>query len=543
MTSLMTGCADSTGRYAPSRRGRTSWTGWVGRASGTTSAGSSADGASVGTRTAAAASRPAATEPRPDAHEVPYRAACDNRPMTPQEPPPDDAAPEGEAPARSPAEQLHLPLIEGDWEATVALAARLHPAELADALERLDDHDREMLFQTVPNEVLGEALYYVEPHFRGQLVQGLPAPQLGEMLEGVADDVATDFVQDMEPDTAGAVLDSLDEDRRHAIERLLTHPEDTAGGRMTGQLVTVRPEFTVARTLELLRQLQPDASQPFYLYVIDDRRRLCGVVNLRNLITSPGETLVSSVMGTELISVRADADQEEAARLLRQYRLLALPVVDSHDRLLGTVTSDDVLDVIEEEATEDMFRMVGVSEEEDLRDVWRSVRYRLPWLSVNLLTALAAGYVVSLFQDTLATVVVLTAFLPVIAGHGGNAGIQTLTVVVRSLALGRVSIRDASLLIKHEVVTGTIMGLVSGSLVALVALMWQGDAWLGLVVGVALLANVVIGAVFGTLIPLALDRLGQDPALSGGIWLTTTTDVLGFLFYLGTATLMIGYLD
>jgi magnesium transporter len=270
---------------------------------------------------------------------------------------------------------------------------------------------------------------------------------------------------------------------------------------------------------------------------------LLGVLNFRALISAPPDTVASDLMQVDLITVTADADQEEAARLLKQYKLLALPVVDSLGHLLGTVTSDDLIDVLEDEATEDMFRMVGVNEEEDLRDVGRSIRYRLPWLAVNLVTALLAGYVVSLFQTTLGTVVVLAAFLPVIAGQGGNAGIQTTTVVVRSLALGRVSPSRVAAVLAHELLTGLVVGVVCGVLVGAVALAYQGNAWLGLVVGVAMVGDMLVGAFFGTVIPMGLQRIGQDPALSSGIWLTTTTDVLGFLIYLGLATMLIGRLQ
>jgi magnesium transporter len=447
------------------------------------------------------------------------------------------------APEPSPRERLHAMFDNADIQGALELALGLHPAELADALEALTDDERAALISALDPETAADALYYVEPHFRGELLRGLPPDTASKVLGAVADDIATDIVQELDPEAAEAVLASIPVERRRAVERLLTHDEHSAGGRMTGQVVTVRPHFTAEQTIEIVRGQRPNAAQPFYLYVTDARRRLLGVLNFRTLISAPPETVVSDLMQTDLITVPADADQEEAARLLKQYKLLALPVVDSIGHLLGTVTSDDLLDVLEDEATEDMFRIVGVNEEEDLRNVGRSIRYRLPWLSVNLLTALLAGYVVSLFQGTLGKAVVLAAFLPVIAGQGGNAGIQTVTVVVRSLALGRVTPSQVARVLGHELLTGLVVGATTGALVGLVALAWQGNAWLGVLVGLAMAADVLVGAFFGTLIPMGLQRIGQDPALSSGIWLTTTTDVMGFLIYLGLATMLIVHLQ
>ena len=295
----------------------------------------------------------------------------------------------------------------------------------------------------------------------------------------------------------------------------------------------------MAEVIAFLRSLRPDAATPFYVYVVDEEERLTGVLNLRALLTAPAEQRVSELVDSEVISVHAATDQEEAARLLKRYKLLALPVTDAGGRLLGTVTADDLLDVLEDEATEDMFRIVGVHQEEDLRGVLRSVRFRLPWLVVNLFTVLLAGYIVSLFEDALQRVVVLAAFLPVIAGMGGNAGIQTLTVVVRSLALGRLTLRNTTRVVLHELGAGLLVGIAIGAGTALIAWLWQDNVWLGVVVGVALLGNVVVGVLAGALIPMTLHRLRQDPALSGGIWLTTATDVAGFLAFLGLATVLI----
>lgn len=455
-------------------------------------------------------------------------------------PPPDQPLPED---AQSPATTLQHLLQLHDLPAALALAHQLHGAELADALEHLDDDARTQMLLALDPETTADALNYVEAHFRGELLARLPADQIAETLNLEDDDIATDVIQALPDDTAGEVLNALPTERREAIDALLVHHEQTAGGRMTGQLVTVAPEATVDQVLAQLRNAPLDVSQPFYLYVCEDQRTLAGVLNLRTLIASPTTARADSLMITNPITVSVDSDQEDAARILKQYKLLALPVVDKDGHIVGSLTHDDLLDVLEDEATEDMFRMVGVSEDEDLRSIWRSVRHRLPWLTVNLVTVLAAAWVIAVFEDTLARVAVLAAFLPVVGGMGGNAGIQTLTVVVRSLALGRLELRDTVSVALHELAGGAIVGLFTGLLVGGVTIIWQGNAWLGAVVALALLANVVIGVVAGVLIPMGMYKLRQDPALSSGIWLTTATDLAGFLAFLGLATLLINRID
>ena len=363
-------------------------------------------------------------------------------------------------------------------------------------------------------------------------------------MEVVADDVATDIVQDLPEEIGSQVLAALSLRQQHAISHLMAHDEESAGGRMTGQRIAMPPGRLAGEVIDDLRSIRPDATQPFYIYVTDDDGRLEGVVNLRSLLIAPAQTPIAELtLRNDLVSVNASTDQEEAARLLKRYKLLSLPVVDDDGHLIGALTADDLIDVLEDEATEDMFRQVGVHEDEDLRSIVRSVRFRLPWLMVNLVTVLLAGFVVALFESTVARVAVLAAFLPVVAGQGGNAGIQTLTVVIRSLAVGRLRGRDLWRVVLREAATGLINGLVVGVAVGLVAWLWQGNAALGLIVGLALAANMLVGVIAGVLIPMGLQRFRSDPALSAGIWLTTATDVLGFAVFLTLAALFVSAID
>jgi len=427
-------------------------------------------------------------------------------------------------------------------EEAFEFARALHPAELARLLSIDNEDAQRLLLERLSPEEIGRALPYMEQLYRDDLLGGLAAAQVAEVLRTVPDDIATDVIQELPPEVGEAALTAMPLHLQRQIGLLLDYGTETAGGRMTGQRIAVGPERTVREVIEFLRSLRPDTEQPFYVYITDPGNRLIGVLNLRWLITAAPDTRVGGLATTELLSVTADTDQEEAARLLKRYNLLALPVVDRAGRLLGTVTADDLLDVLEDEATEDMYRIVGVGGEEDLRGVRTSVRNRLPWLTVNLGTALLAGLIVSLFEDTITRLALIVAFMPMVAGMGGNAGIQTVTVVVRSLALGRITPRDAWPVLRHELAVGLLIGMAIGVPVGVVGWLVNGNPALGAIVGIAMCANITNGMVSGVFIPLLLHRLGQDPAISAGIWMTTFTDVIGFLILLGLATVFISQL-
>jgi magnesium transporter len=441
--------------------------------------------------------------------------------------------------ARRAVEIIDELLADGLLDRAVAVASDLRAPELAEVLDYLDGDAHEALVRAMPADVVAPALEYLTSRGLEETVAFLSTQELTDTLSTVADDVAADMVQALDEDVATQVMESLPEARRLELEHLLAYDEETAGGHMTGQVITVPPHLSASDTIVHLRSIETDTSRPFYLYVTDEDRRLLGVLSIRALITSNARTPVGELMDTDIVSIPADMDQEDAARLIQRQNLQSLPVVDAEGRLLGAVTADDLLDVLEEEATEDIYRMAGVSEDEDLRGVATSVRNRLPWLVVNLGTAMIAAWVVTQFEGTLARVAVLAAFMPVVAAQGGNAGIQTLTVVVRSLALGEILRRDTLEVVWHELRVGLTVGAVNGVLVGVASYLWMGNPWLGLIVCAALWANVLVGVLSGVLIPMALHRLNQDPALSAGIWVTMCTDISGFTVYLGLATLLL----
>jgi magnesium transporter len=324
------------------------------------------------------------------------------------------------------------------------------------------------------------------------------------------------------------------------VAPLLGHPDNTAGGRMTTDFVALNKEWSVEEALTYLRRTKPAAEQVFYLYVVDGEHRLEGVVSLRQLVVAAPDERIGGLMTPDVMSVTASQDQEEVAREIQHYNFIALPVVDDARHLVGVVSVDDLMDVAEEEATEDMYRMVGLAEDESLlRPITRSVAPRLSWLLLNLLTAFAAAGMVATFEDTIQRAAVVAVFMPVIAGMGGNAGIQTITLMVRSIALRDVELGDVRYVLRRELAIGIINGVTVGLLVGVLAYAWKGNVALGVVAGLAMLLNMATAVTVGVLVPVTLKALRLDPALASGVLVTTFTDVLGFFFFLGLATLMI----
>ena len=444
-------------------------------------------------------------------------------------------------PTADPAAAVAEHLAEGDTDAAVVVARTLHPAELAGALAGLDSDRRAVLLARLHPDELVPIIGYLEPRLRPAVFEGRSPAELSELAVALPDDLAADLVQSLPREIAEVVVAGVSRRARGLLQALAAHAPDTAAGRMTGQVFTVAPTYTVAQTIEALRARRPEAHRPLYSYVVDADGRLVGIVSFAALLYASPDARIAELMD-EATSVSADTDQDEAARLLKRRRKLALPVVDADGRLLGALTVDDVVDVLEDQATQDMLRLAGVSEKEALESVFDSVRFRLPWLAMNLVALLLAAWVISFFESTIAQVAVIAVFLPVVLGQGGNGGLQTVTVVVRSLALGRIAPRNTLRVARSELAIGLITGGAVGATVGALAWLWQGNVWLAAVVGVAILGNQLVGALAGVCFPMGLQLLRQDPAVSGPIWLTNATDVLGALGLLALATLLISRL-
>lgn len=435
---------------------------------------------------------------------------------------------------RSP--EVLLALVRGgELERFVAIAVDLEPADLGDILTQLTDEERLEVVKRLPAGVSAEALVEMpeEAHAEDTLTD-LGPERAAEIVEEMEDDDAADLLATLEPEEQEAILAEVED--RADVDRLLRYDEESAGGLMTGQVVTVREGSTVADALESVRRQAEEVEDFHQVFVVDGDGRLLGALDFKSLVVSPADRPVLDVMEPAELFVRPDTDQEEVARLMSRYNVPSLAVVDSRGVLLGRITFDDVIDVVEAEATEDVLRFGGVSADEDLAGPWRTaVPSRLTWLFVNLLTAFMAASVVVFFQDTIARTVALAAWMPIIAGMGGNAGTQALAVTVRRLALGELRARQSAGIIMKELAIGVVNGLAIGVTLGVVAAVTGQGARLGLVVFLAMTANLVVAGFAGAFIPLLLQRLRVDPAIASSVFVTTFTDMCGFALLLGLA--------
>jgi magnesium transporter len=439
--------------------------------------------------------------------------------------------------------QVREALAEGNWDKAVVLVEALRPPDQADLFDDLLNSEQDQLLPLLDLEDSADILEKLEEEKAAEVAGRLSTEDLTRILGEMEPDEAADLLGDIEPADAALALAVLEETEAEGIRTLLIYPDESAGGLMTPADILLQKEMTVEEAITHLRRMKPNTETVYYLFVVDQERRLVGVVSLRQLVVSPPQTRIAEIMDPDVIQVQAEADQEEAARLTSRYDLLALPVVDEEEHLLGLITHDDIVEVLEDEATEDIYRLGGVPEEQPADvPLPSALRSRLPWLVLNLGTAMVSALVLSIFEGTVARVAVLTAFFPIVAGVSGSAGTQTLTVVVRGLALGELDPQNGMRALSRELLIGIANGFAVGGLIALIALAWKGIPLLGVVVGLATLLNMIGAAIAGALVPLGLQFLKIDPALASPILVTTITDACGYFIYLGLATLALGTL-
>ena len=435
-------------------------------------------------------------------------------------------------------EQVRKALAEGNWNQAVALVEALRPPDQADIFGELPPTEQDQLLPRLDPEDSADILEELEEKEAAEIAVRLKVGELARILDEMEPDEAADLLGDIPPERAAEVLTVMEEPGE--VRPLLIHADESAGGLMTSAKVILHKEMTAEGAIAYLRALAPETEDVYYLFVVDEEVRVVGVVSLRQLVVVPPWTRVEEIMDPDVIHVRADADQEEAARLMARYDLLALPVVDVAGRLLGLITHDDLVEVLEEEATEDIYRLGGVLEEHPSDvPVPAALRTRLPWLVLNLGTALASAAVLNFFESTLARVAILAAFFPFVTGVSGSAGTQTLTVTVRGLALGELSPRDGLRTLGREALIGLSNGIAIGGLIAFVALIWKGTPMLGVVVGLATLLNMIGAGIAGALVPVTMQVLRLDPALASPILVTTITDTCGYFIYLSLATMVL----
>ena len=415
----------------------------------------------------------------------------------------------------------------------------LHPADVADQLQRMPVASaREALLRLSKTDAAA-VLTELDEELRPRLLEGLSAAELAGIISELDHNAAADVVAELPKEKRPEVMAALPSDEKAQVSTLLVHRPDTAGGIMSDQFIRLHTSQTVEECLRLLQGRAEESDTGIsYLYVTDDGGRLVGIVSMRDLVFRGGQRLIGEVMSRDVKHLSVDDDQEKLAQLFERYHYLALPVLDHEGRLVGVVSAQQVMDVIKEEATEDMQLMVGLSGEERALTPWQqSIRGRLPWLCINLATAFLAAAVVGFFEGTIAKWTALAVFLPIVAGQGGNAGVQTLTVIIREMALGEMNPGDGKKALIKETILGVLNGLAIGVLVGVVGYVWKGSIMLGVIVGAAMLLNMVAAALSGVLVPYTLKALRIDPALASSIMVTTVTDVAGFFFFLGLAAL------
>ena len=436
-------------------------------------------------------------------------------------------------------DEVREALTAEDWDRAVDLVEALRPADQADIFEELSKNDQSELLPRLNPEDSADILEELRDEVAIEAASLLKEAELTRIMNEMEPDEAADLLGDMTPDQAAATLSSIKDAAE--IRPLLEHEDETAGGLMTSVDVVLHQDITAQEAINHLKANLPGAELAYYLYVVDGDMKLVGVVSLLQIIIASSDTCIADIMNPEVISVFADTDQEATARLMARYDLLALPVVDPNYQLLGVITHDDMVDVLEEEETEDIYRLGGVPDEKVSPTVAPQIalRARLPWLILNMGTALLSALVLSLFEDTIAQLAVLAVFFPIVAGVSGSAGTQTLTVTVRGLALGEVSPQDGIPALTREVLIGLANGIVLGTLIALIALIWKDSPMLGLVVGVATFLNMIAAGFAGVLVPMGMSVIKLDPALASPVLVSTLTDTLGYLIYLSIATVVL----
>jgi magnesium transporter len=439
-------------------------------------------------------------------------------------------------------EQVQTLVEEESYEAAGAVLRGLHPADAAEVLAELEGEEQAQLMRQLETEQIASVFEQMYEEDMVDAAEHLDKETLADVLDEMEPDTAADLLGELEPDEAAELIEEMDDATE--VVSLLAYPEESAGGIMNLPPPSLRRWMKVREAVVFLREHYQDAEEIYYLYVLDRNARLIGLVNLRAMVLADPEVTIESIMRRDIVSVIVDADQEEAAQLLARYDLLAVPVVDHEDRLVGIISVDDLVDVIEEEATEDIYHLAQMGADSALfSPIPDSLRNRLPWLGVNLVTAFIASSVVAFFEPTIEKATILAAFMPIVAGQGGNAGTQSMTVVVRSLALREVEPSDTGSALWHEARVGMVNGLVMGLGIGLIIWMVTQNPVIGLAIGLAMFGNMIVAATFGTLVPMILSLFGIDPALASSIFVTTATDVFGFFLFLGNATLLMNLIQ
>ncbi|MBN2332369.1 MAG: magnesium transporter [Deltaproteobacteria bacterium] len=430
------------------------------------------------------------------------------------------------------------------WHNVNKIISKLYPADIAHCMRFLSDDEQYLLFTRITDtDKAAETISELDISVANDILTRLPEEKTIRILKAMSDDDKADILAHLPEEISQQLLGKLGVEESQEIETLLSYRDDTAGGIMTTEFFALPEDLNVAEAIGAIRKRGDEAETVFYIYVVDQREHLVGIVSLRKLILSQPDIKLQQIMNSNVVKVTVATDQELVAQLVEKYNILAIPVVDDENKLVGIVTVDDIIDVIRQEATEDIYRMAGTDSTEIVYadDVWKIARIRLPWLLTTLLGGVVTGYFMWLFKATLHQILALVTFVPVITGMGGNVGTQSSLIIVRGLATGRITLDNLGQTIWREARTGIVMGIICGMVVGIVAYLWHRELILGLVVAVAMSSSMTIAAMMGALAPTVFHRLRIDPAIASGPFVTTSNDIIGILVYMGTATMILRF--
>ena len=434
-------------------------------------------------------------------------------------------------------DEVRTAIKEKDSKVLQKMIDDLRAADLADLIEYLDPEERLYFFEILEPEGAGDVIVEIEGPVQERILSDLDNRIITEIVQELDSDDAADLVGDLPEERAKEIIETLEDEVSEELEKLLPYNEDTAGGIMALEYVAVNQKSTIQEAIDIIREKREEVENLYYLWVVDDFNRLVGVVSLKELVLESPDQKISKIMNPEVLSVDVNRDQEEVAHLVKKYDLVSIPVVDANNRLVGRITHDDIIDVIEEEADEDISLMAGVIRQEIAEESSIKIsRARLPWLIAGLIGGILAAAVINQFEPSLEKVIALSFFFPVIMAMGGNTGTQAATVAVRGLATGDISLVNIGKRLLLEMKVALLNGIIVGVLLGLIVAFWLSDSGLGSVVTIALMMIVLISGFIGAAVPLALKRFNIDPALATGPFVTTLNDIISLLIYLGLVT-------
>ncbi len=434
-------------------------------------------------------------------------------------------------------------LVKHDTQEIDNIYEHVQTIDLAHEIEELEDNQLEYLCSHIDDEKLAEILEESDEELQVDIIDCLHNQRILRLFNFIPKDTIVDILGELPIGKRKQLMTLMKTDEQKVIEQLLGYDDDSAGGLMTTEYIALNAQLTVVNALMKIKEIAPKTEVIETIFVLNDKKQLIGTADLRDILVSDEKTTLKEIMDDQVISVYPETDQEEVSLLVSKYDLTTIPVVNKNKALLGIITVDDIIDVIQEEHTEDMLQMHGVSKEESLDStLFESIQMRLPWLIVNLATAFLASFTVKMFESTIEQIVALSATMTIVTGMGGNAGSQTLSIMIRSIALGEVHFKDCFPALIKEIFLGIINGLITGAVTGVIVYVLYGNFYLGIIICIAMIGNLVVSGFFGFIIPVALKAMHADPALASSIFLTTATDVLGFFIFLELANLFLPYL-